>query len=181
MILDGFDLHSIQSGQFPTVWWVIPRLCGTVVIFWQRIMERGALLPFLLTMLHWIFRNVYKNYKCLELACNSQKELNSWKVSLLQTGVYPEKVTVSTLPLTQPNLDWSCTFLPLTFELCALPAFATPNSGCNPFPPSLPPAKKKKSPTPSILLCRRLFSTAFLVHDVTPTCVCSSLFLINSS
>lgn len=138
-----------------------PQFGGTVVIFWQHIMERGALLPFLLTMLHWIFRNVYKNYKCLELACNSQKELNSWKVSLLQTGVYPEKVTVSTLPLPQPNLDWSCTFLPLTFELCALPAFATPNSGCNPFSPFSSPCQKEKVPHPfhlalSLALQRRI-------------------------
>ncbi|GAA6229380.1 dynamin-3 isoform X2 [Lates japonicus] len=39
-------------------------------------------------------RNVYKDYKCLELACNSQEELDSWKSSLLRAGVYPEKVTV---------------------------------------------------------------------------------------
>lgn len=42
-------------------------------------------------------RNVYKDYKCLELACNSQEELDSWKASLLRAGVYPEKVAVSTL------------------------------------------------------------------------------------
>lgn len=47
----------------------------------------------------FIFRNVYKDYKCLELACSSQEELDSWKASLLQAGVYPEKVTVSTLTL----------------------------------------------------------------------------------
>ncbi|XP_063747073.1 dynamin 3a isoform X2 [Eleginops maclovinus] len=39
-------------------------------------------------------RNVYKDYKSLELACGSQEELDSWKASLLQAGVYPEKVTV---------------------------------------------------------------------------------------
>ncbi|KAM9385479.1 dynamin 3a isoform 6-T7 [Pholidichthys leucotaenia] len=39
-------------------------------------------------------RNVYKDYKCLELACNSQEELDSWKTSLLRAGVYPEKVAV---------------------------------------------------------------------------------------
>uniref|UniRef100_A0A673C6M7 Interferon-induced GTP-binding protein Mx n=1 Tax=Sphaeramia orbicularis TaxID=375764 RepID=A0A673C6M7_9TELE len=37
-------------------------------------------------------RNVYKDYKYLELACNSQEELDSWKASLLRAGVYPEKV-----------------------------------------------------------------------------------------
>ncbi|XP_040926300.1 dynamin 3a isoform X2 [Betta splendens] len=39
-------------------------------------------------------RNVYKDYKCLELACNSQEELDSWKASLLRAGVYPEKIPV---------------------------------------------------------------------------------------
>ncbi|CAK6974858.1 dynamin 3a [Scomber scombrus] len=38
-------------------------------------------------------RNVYKDYKSLELACNTQDELDSWKASLLRAGVYPEKVT----------------------------------------------------------------------------------------
>uniref|UniRef100_A0A6Q2XUT0 dynamin GTPase n=1 Tax=Esox lucius TaxID=8010 RepID=A0A6Q2XUT0_ESOLU len=39
-------------------------------------------------------RNVYKDYKFLELACGCQEELDSWKASLLRAGVYPEKVTV---------------------------------------------------------------------------------------
>ncbi|XP_010783585.1 dynamin-3-like isoform X3 [Notothenia coriiceps] len=39
-------------------------------------------------------RNVYKDYKSLELACGSQEELDSWKASLLQAGVYPEKVAM---------------------------------------------------------------------------------------
>ncbi|XP_034002997.1 dynamin 3a isoform X3 [Trematomus bernacchii] len=39
-------------------------------------------------------RNVYKDYKSLELACGSQEQLDSWKASLLQAGVYPEKVAV---------------------------------------------------------------------------------------
>ncbi|XP_029906056.1 dynamin 3a [Myripristis murdjan] len=38
-------------------------------------------------------RNVYKDYRFLELACNSQEEVDSWKASLLRAGVYPEKVT----------------------------------------------------------------------------------------
>ncbi|KAL3047486.1 hypothetical protein OYC64_021650 [Pagothenia borchgrevinki] len=39
-------------------------------------------------------RNVYKDYKSLELTCGSQEQLDSWKASLLQAGVYPEKVAV---------------------------------------------------------------------------------------
>ncbi|KAM3915685.1 dynamin-3 [Leptodactylus fuscus] len=38
-------------------------------------------------------RNVYKDYKCLELACDSQEEVDSWKASLLRAGVYPDRQT----------------------------------------------------------------------------------------
>uniref|UniRef100_A0A671MUS0 dynamin GTPase n=1 Tax=Sinocyclocheilus anshuiensis TaxID=1608454 RepID=A0A671MUS0_9TELE len=40
-------------------------------------------------------RNVYKDYRHLELACDTQDEMDSWKASLLRAGVYPEKTTVS--------------------------------------------------------------------------------------
>ncbi|XP_071751775.1 dynamin 3a [Centroberyx gerrardi] len=57
-------------------------------------------------------RNVYKDYRFLELGCNSQEELDSWKASLLRAGVYPEKVTVdgqgsgaSERFLTDPQLE----------------------------------------------------------------------------
>ena len=38
-------------------------------------------------------RNVYKDYKSLELSAESQDEVDSWKASLLRAGVYPEKST----------------------------------------------------------------------------------------
>lgn len=41
-------------------------------------------------------RNVYKDYRHLELACDTQDDVDSWKASLLRAGVYPEKTTVST-------------------------------------------------------------------------------------
>uniref|UniRef100_A0A8D0CLG4 dynamin GTPase n=1 Tax=Scleropages formosus TaxID=113540 RepID=A0A8D0CLG4_SCLFO len=40
-------------------------------------------------------RNVYKDYRFLELACNTQDEVDSWKASLLRAGVYPEKASNS--------------------------------------------------------------------------------------
>lgn len=43
-----------------------------------------------------VCRTVYKDYQSLELACNSQAELDSWKASLLRAGVFPENVAVST-------------------------------------------------------------------------------------
>ncbi|XP_067368538.1 dynamin 3a isoform X2 [Channa argus] len=54
------------------------------------------------------FRNVYKDYKCLELGCNSQEEVDSWKASLLRAGVYPEKVDEhgnGARDLTDPQLE----------------------------------------------------------------------------
>ncbi|KAI5090476.1 dynamin-3, partial [Silurus meridionalis] len=39
-------------------------------------------------------RNVYKDYRQLELASDTQEEADSWKASLLRAGVYPEKTPV---------------------------------------------------------------------------------------
>eukprot|EP00066_Takifugu_rubripes_P013855 XP_011603121.1 PREDICTED: dynamin-1 [Takifugu rubripes] len=39
-------------------------------------------------------RNVYKDYRQLELACESQEDVDAWKASFLRAGVYPERVTV---------------------------------------------------------------------------------------
>jgi len=36
-------------------------------------------------------RNVYKDFKVLELSCETQDEVDSWKASFLRAGVYPEK------------------------------------------------------------------------------------------
>lgn len=38
-------------------------------------------------------RNVYKDCKQLELSCETQEEVDSWKASFLRAGVYPEKQT----------------------------------------------------------------------------------------
>ncbi|XP_014250967.1 dynamin isoform X3 [Cimex lectularius] len=38
-------------------------------------------------------RNVYKDYKQLDLSCETQDEVDSWKASFLRAGVYPEKST----------------------------------------------------------------------------------------
>jgi hypothetical protein len=44
-------------------------------------------------------RNVYKDYRFLELACDSQEDVDSWKASLLRAGVYPDKSIVSLICL----------------------------------------------------------------------------------
>lgn len=36
-------------------------------------------------------RNVYKEYKQLELSAENQEEVDSWKASFLRAGVYPER------------------------------------------------------------------------------------------
>uniref|UniRef100_A0A671V334 Interferon-induced GTP-binding protein Mx n=1 Tax=Sparus aurata TaxID=8175 RepID=A0A671V334_SPAAU len=64
-----------------------------------RDVEKGFMSSkFVFAIVNTELRNVYKDYKSLELACNSQEELDSWKASLLQAGVYPEKVTVTSPP-----------------------------------------------------------------------------------
>uniref|UniRef100_A0A8C9W834 Dynamin 2a n=1 Tax=Scleropages formosus TaxID=113540 RepID=A0A8C9W834_SCLFO len=40
-------------------------------------------------------RNVYKDLRQIELACESQEDVDSWKASFLRAGVYPEKDQVS--------------------------------------------------------------------------------------
>lgn len=43
-------------------------------------------------------RNVYKDLRQIELACDSQEDVDSWKASFLRAGVYPEKDQVNTPP-----------------------------------------------------------------------------------
>ena len=38
-----------------------------------------------------LIRNLYKDYKTLELSCQTQEEIDSWKASFLRAGVYPER------------------------------------------------------------------------------------------
>jgi dynamin GTPase len=40
-------------------------------------------------------RNVYKDNKQLELSCESQEDVDSWKASFLRAGVYPERASSS--------------------------------------------------------------------------------------
>ncbi|XP_047229994.1 dynamin 3a isoform X2 [Girardinichthys multiradiatus] len=76
-----------------------------------RDVEKGFMSSkFVFAIFNTELRNVYKDYKCLELACNSQEELDSWKASLLRAGVYPEKITVDgqengAQPITDPQLE----------------------------------------------------------------------------
>ncbi|KAK7167133.1 hypothetical protein R3I94_001512 [Phoxinus phoxinus] len=41
-------------------------------------------------------RNVYKDLRQIELACDTQEDMDSWKASFLRAGVYPEKDQVDT-------------------------------------------------------------------------------------
>uniref|UniRef100_A0A3Q1FEE1 Interferon-induced GTP-binding protein Mx n=1 Tax=Acanthochromis polyacanthus TaxID=80966 RepID=A0A3Q1FEE1_9TELE len=72
-----------------------------------RDVEKGFMSSkFVFAIFNTELRNVYKDYKCLELACNSQEELDSWKASLLRAGVYPERVGNGTPEnFTDPQLE----------------------------------------------------------------------------
>ena len=39
----------------------------------------------------FVTRNVYKDYKQLELSAESQEDVDSWKASFLRAGVYPDR------------------------------------------------------------------------------------------
>uniref|UniRef100_A0A672NSX8 Dynamin 1b n=1 Tax=Sinocyclocheilus grahami TaxID=75366 RepID=A0A672NSX8_SINGR len=42
-------------------------------------------------------QNVYKDYRQLELACDTQEEVDSWKASFLRAGVFPEDQSTSSV------------------------------------------------------------------------------------
>merc|ERR1719319_1732635 len=42
-------------------------------------------------------RNVFKDFKTLDLSCESQDDVDSWKASFLRAGVYPEKAGADAL------------------------------------------------------------------------------------
>lgn len=48
-------------------------------------------------------RNVYKDLRQIELACDSQEDMDSWKASFLRAGVYPEKDQVESEDTPPPD------------------------------------------------------------------------------
>jgi hypothetical protein len=46
-------------------------------------------------LLFFLNRNVYKEFKQLELSCDGAEDVDSWKASFLRAGVYPEKAAVA--------------------------------------------------------------------------------------
>jgi len=40
-------------------------------------------------------KNVFKDFKTLDLSCETQDDVDSWKASFLRAGVYPEKLSAS--------------------------------------------------------------------------------------
>ncbi|KAH0615586.1 hypothetical protein JD844_005032 [Phrynosoma platyrhinos] len=52
----------------------------------------GSLVEKKINKINRVNKNVYKDYRQLELACETQEEVDSWKASFLRAGVYPERV-----------------------------------------------------------------------------------------
>ncbi|XP_046872839.1 LOW QUALITY PROTEIN: dynamin-2-like [Hypomesus transpacificus] len=48
-------------------------------------------------------RNVYKDLRQIELACDSQEDVDSWKASFLRAGVYPERDQVESEDVLSPS------------------------------------------------------------------------------
>uniref|UniRef100_A0A8D2IVL0 dynamin GTPase n=1 Tax=Varanus komodoensis TaxID=61221 RepID=A0A8D2IVL0_VARKO len=53
--------------------------------------------------LYDVSQNVYKDLRQIELACDSQEDVDSWKASFLRAGVYPEKDQVENEDGVQEN------------------------------------------------------------------------------
>ncbi|XP_076140192.1 dynamin-1a isoform X3 [Alosa pseudoharengus] len=56
-------------------------------------------------------RNVYKDYRQLELACETQEDLDGWKASFLRAGVYPERAAVRTHTVDTSDENGSDSFM----------------------------------------------------------------------
>ncbi|XP_078091059.1 dynamin-2-like isoform X2 [Mustelus asterias] len=58
---------------------------------WHSLMAAMIYLSFTHCLLIRELENVYKDYRQIELACESQEDVDSWKASFLRAGVYPER------------------------------------------------------------------------------------------
>ena len=69
----------------------------------------------------YLYRNVYKDHKQLELSAVNQEEMDSWKASLLRAGVYPEKTQDKTdeasVCKTQNHFWQQCIFFKHMFDV----------------------------------------------------------------
>ncbi|XP_037608621.1 dynamin-1a isoform X2 [Sebastes umbrosus] len=58
-----------------------------------RDVEKGFMSSkFIFALFNTEQRNVYKDYRQLELACETQEDIDAWKASFLRAGVYPERI-----------------------------------------------------------------------------------------
>lgn len=82
--LDGLKIKVV------IVYWLLSfRLCGFVLF---QDLESGFMSRrHTFALFNPDQRNVYKDYKQLELSCESQEDVDSWKASFLRAGVYPER------------------------------------------------------------------------------------------
>ena len=62
------------------------------LVLWERLLV--TVYADVMQWHHNCHRNVYKDYRQLELASESQEEVDSWKASFLRAGVYPERSVV---------------------------------------------------------------------------------------
>lgn len=67
--------------------WLPICACLCVCVWWLHVFDSPR-------------RNVYKDLRQIELACDSQEDMDSWKASFLRAGVYPEKDQVLMFGLT---------------------------------------------------------------------------------
>lgn len=59
-------------------------------------------------------RNVFKDNRFLELACDTLEEVESWRASLLRAGVYPEKAVVRNGSCVRHQYTFDITYMRFT-------------------------------------------------------------------
>ncbi|KAJ8300049.1 hypothetical protein KUTeg_021568 [Tegillarca granosa] len=81
--VDGLKLRDIEGGVFSHN----PRFA----IFNPDVRTYIILFALFIIIIILFNRNVYKDYKQLELSAESQEDVDSWKASFLRAGVYPDR------------------------------------------------------------------------------------------
>lgn len=99
--LDNLKLRDVEKGFMSSkhVFAIFntEQRCGFYLSL-KTIMFMGIHVFFVFLICLWFMivhvlscRNVYKDLRQIELACDTQEDVDSWKASFLRAGVYPEK------------------------------------------------------------------------------------------
>ena len=115
VIFDDTFLHVFLAVWYPQPFGMVSKVILCLSVFWGLLCISHGKFTFYFHSLFlsdracvcvcvWVcalsrfHRNVYKDLRQVELACDSQEDVDSWKASFLRAGVYPEKDQVRLPP-----------------------------------------------------------------------------------